>query len=198
MAGRARFAMDKWIRRRLNFVEFLMHAALIALERSVMKDQPNKGQSDNPLEDYAAEMSEALDGAPVELNETSAKHVEGGQVWMKNSAARSVQARALHLEESAAAFVNATSVDAHNGAIAVAVSQESKLVDVANSILVARHVETQNGRAAVLIAGRVDGEVKTLFTPMTALAAGAGFALTLLFVRQVLSRLNPFNRNRGA
>ena len=171
---------------------------MVALERSAMKNQPDNGQSENPLEDYAAEMSEALDGAPVELNETSAKHVEGGQVWMKNSAARSVEARALHLEESAAAFVNASSVDAHNGAIAVAVSQESKLVDVTSSVLVAQHVEAQDVHTIALIAGRVDGEVKAFFTPMTALAAGAGFAFALLFIRQVLSRLNPFARNRGA
>lgn len=162
-----------------------------------MNDRPDN-QSENPLEDYAAEMSEALDGAPVELNETSAGHVEGGQVWMKNSAARSVQASALHLEESAAAFVSADSVDAHDSAIAVAVTKEAKLADLTNSIMVAQHVEAQNMRTFALFAGRVDGEVKTVLTPVTALAAGAGFAVALWLIRQLFSRLNPFGRRRGA
>jgi len=162
-----------------------------------MNDRPDN-QSENPLEDYAAEMSEALDSNPVELNETSAGHVEGGQVWMKNSAARSVQASALHLEESAAAFVSAGSVDAHDSAIGVAVSKEASLVDLNNSIMVAQHVEAQNVRTFALLAGRVDGEVRTVFTPATALAAGAGFAVSLWLVRQLLSWLNPFRRRRGA
>jgi hypothetical protein len=158
-----------------------------------MSDEANN-QNNNPLEDYAAAASEALDGAPVELNQTTTDSVEGGQVWMKDSAARSVEANAVHLEDSAAGFVHASSVEARESAIGVAVTREARLTDTTNSFIVAQNVEAENVRTIALIAGQVDGEVQTLLTPMTAMAAGAGFALALWLFKQLFTRLNPFVR----
>jgi hypothetical protein len=153
-----------------------------------MSEQPYNPES-NPLDDFADALSGEWKGAPVEMNETTATRVEGGQVWMKQSAARSVQASALRLEESAAAFVQAGVVEAHESALGVAVAREMKLEKVNSPLLVAQRVEAKELQTAVLIAGQVQGNVKTLLTPLTALAAGAGFAITLLAFRSLVTNV---------
>jgi hypothetical protein len=162
-----------------------------------MNEQPQNPDG-NPLDDFADEFSSAWKGAPVEMNETSATHVQGGQVWMKQSAARSVQASALRLEESAAGFVQAGQVDAHESAIGLAVAREMKLDQVNTPLLVAQKVEAKELQTVVLIAGQVRGQVKAVFTPLTALAAGAGFALTYLAAKSLMANLVQLSVQRQA
>ncbi len=76
-----------------------------------MSNQPHENHR-NPLEDFAAEMSEGLESTPVNITDTNVDSVEGGQVTMRQSAARSVQASALQLEESGAGFARAGTMDA--------------------------------------------------------------------------------------
>lgn len=153
-----------------------------------MAKQPNE-QSENPLEDLAAELSESLPSQSVEVKNSSVDLVEGGQVHMLQSAARSVQASALSMEESAAGFVRAGSVDANDGAVGVLLAADAQLDDVTASLVAAKQVSANDVRAFAVLAGKVDGDVKSVLTPATALAAGAGFALTLLVFRGLVSRL---------
>lgn len=153
-----------------------------------MSEQPNNPDS-NPLDDLADELSGSWKGAPVEMNEAAATHVEGGQVWMKQSAARSVQASALRMEESAAAFAQAGVVEAHESALGAAIAREMKLEKVNTPLLIAQRVEAKELQTVALIAGQVQGNVKTLLTPLTALAAGAGFAITLLAFRSLATNM---------
>ena len=53
-------------------------------------------------------------------------------------------------------------------------------------VTVARAVEADDVRSLMVVAARVNGEVHSVFTPLTALAAGAGLAFGLvLFARTV-------------
>ena len=54
--------------------------------------EQNRQPGENPLEDLADELSQALGETPKEIDSESAQHVQAGQVWMRNSAARSVSA----------------------------------------------------------------------------------------------------------
>lgn len=146
-------------------------------------------QSENPLEDLAAELSESLPSQSVEVKNSSVDRVEGGQVKMQQSAARSVQASALHLEESAAGLVRAGSVDANDSAIGVVLAADAKLDDVTTSLVAARQVNGNNIRAFAIFTGELNGDARSVLTPATALAAGAGFALTMLFLRGLANRL---------
>lgn len=160
-----------------------------------MSEQPQQPDG-NPLDDLADELSGAWKGAPVEMNETTTTRVEGGQVWMKQSAARSVQASALRLEESAAGFVRAGVVDAHESGIGVAVAREMKLEQVNTPLLIAQQVEAKEVQTVVLIAGQVQGNVKTLFTPLTALVAGAGFAMSLFAFKTLATNIVRLSAQR--
>jgi hypothetical protein len=96
-----------------------------------------------------------------------------------------VHASALHLEESAAGFVRAGVIDAHESSIGVAVAQEMKLDQTHPPIVMAGRIQAPNVQTVVLLAGRVEGNVKAVFTPMTALAAGAGFALVFAAIKGI-------------
>ena len=144
-------------------------------------------QSENPLEDLAAELSESLPGQSVEVKNSSVDLVEGGQVFLQQSAARTVRASALNMEESAAGFVRAGSVDISDGAIGVVLAADAKLDDVTTSLVAAKQINANNVRAFAIFAGKLDGDVQSVLTPATALAAGAGFALTMLFFRRLVS-----------
>ncbi len=160
-----------------------------------MTEQPQSPDG-NPLDDFADEFSGAWKGAPVEMNEAATTRVEGGQVWMKQSAARSVQASALHLEESAAGAVQASVVDARKSSIGIAIAREMKLEHVNTPFVVAMTVEAKELQTVALIAGRVQGNVKTVFTPLTALAAGAGFAMTLLAFKSLVANIVRLSAQR--
>ena len=159
----------------------------------------NQSQSheENPLESFAAEMSEGLGGTPVELNETTVDNVEGGQIWMRQSAARTVQASALHMEESGAGLVRAGSVDVRNSGIGVVVANQLKVEESNGSFILAREVEARDVRAFAVFTSRVQGDVSAVFTPVTALAAGAGFAAALWLLRQIAGALNPWAQRRN-
>ena len=64
-----------------------------------------------------------------------------------------------------------------------------KLDHVRTPLLVAQRVEAKDLQTVVLIAGHVQGDVKTLFTPLTALAAGAGFAVTLFTFKSLVTNV---------
>lgn len=144
---------------------------------------------DNPLEAVADELSRSLNSTSVDLNETSTGIVEAGQVTMRHSAARSVRANALHMEESAAALVSVQSVDAHESALGAVVARDAVLEDVTTPLIVAQNVRADEVQTFALIAAHVEGNVRALLTPLTAVAMGVGFAATLLLGKALLPKL---------
>ncbi|MFN2202084.1 MAG: hypothetical protein ACK2UO_12805 [Caldilineaceae bacterium] len=141
-------------------------------------------QDENPLEDAAARMSEGLHGTSVDVEQTSKSHVEAGQVRMMDSAAKSVTASALQMEDSVAGIVRSGSVDAKESPIGVSVSTSLHMQDSSAVVTIAKSVACDEVRSVFFFASRVNGDVQSVFTPLTALAAGAGFALSLVvFVR---------------
>jgi hypothetical protein len=162
-----------------------------------MSDQHKPDE--NPLEDAAAAMSEGLTGTSVEVEQASKRHIEGGQVHMTDSAAKSVSASALHMEDSAALVVHSGSVDVNEGAIGVSISSNAMLNNSTTGVVVSRNVKASDVRSMMLIAGKVDGDVETVFTPLTALAAGAGLAFGLVSITSLFTWLlvRPIRRLRS-
>jgi hypothetical protein len=162
----------------------------VGREKVIVADE----QSRNPLEDFAAELSESLPGQSVEIKNSSVDQVDGGQVKMHQSFARSLKASALNMEESAAGFARAGSVDVADSAIGFLAAADVSLDDVNASVVAAKRVDAQNVRAFAIFAAELDGDAKSVLTPATALAAGAGFALSLFVIRSMVSAL--FSRRR--
>ncbi len=157
-----------------------------------MSEQPesNKKPNENPLEEWAAEASESLSGGETRMRESSADHVSGGQVSMFQSAARRVETSALHMEESAAALVRAGSVEADDSSIALATARRLTVSESNASILVGQEVQAEDVRVGLLLAARVEGSVRTLFSPRTALAFGMGIGAGFALLRQLFVLAN--------
>ena len=161
-----------------------------------MNERP-EGQSENPLEDLAAELSETLGSAPVDMQNASSDDVRGGQVRMSQSAARKVVASALHMDESAAALVRTSSLDAHDSSLGVVVARTAVLSDVSSSLVVAQRLDAKETRAIFLIGGEIRGEVRSVLTPLSAAALGAGFALAWWLARSLVGRLGRSRARKG-
>ena len=155
----------------------------------------SSNSDNNPLDEFAAKLSRQLNSEPVEFNESTTDHVEGGQIWMKNSAARSIEASAVHLEESAAALVHAHTVDVHKGVIGGVAAHDATLTRTTNTLLLAKHVEAQEVQAGVIFALRLEGNVKATLTPLTAFAAGAGLAAAVFILKRIIAL--PFLNSSG-
>ena len=143
----------------------------------------------SPLEEFAAEASKTLESRQVDMTDSSAHRVEGGQIRMERSSAQNIQASAVHMDESAGNVVRAGVVDARESLIGITITDEAMLHDVTNSVLIGRTIEAQDVRVGLLVGGRINGMVTTLFTPRTALALGAGIYLTWLFINKIFIRL---------
>ncbi len=75
-------------------------------------------------------------------------------------------------------------------------TKQLSLHNTTSSVLVAQEVEADSLRSVVILTPKVNGNVKTVFTPVTAFAAGAGFAAGLWALRRLVAGLNPFARRR--
>ncbi|MCB0045707.1 MAG: hypothetical protein H6642_17205 [Caldilineaceae bacterium] len=150
----------------------------------------SQNQDGNPLENFAAAASQELGEQPISLSETMVEHVAGGQVSLHQSGVRSLQASALRLEESGAGFVRAGTIDVHNSGIGVAVARRMTLQEANSSVVVAQEVQATDVRTLALFAARVSGNISTVFTPVTALLAGAGFGLITWLLRRAFQNPN--------
>ncbi|MEZ4708033.1 MAG: hypothetical protein R3A44_12545 [Caldilineaceae bacterium] len=150
----------------------------------------NRQPGENPLEDLADELSQVLGDTPTELDSESTQHVQAGQVWMRNSAARTVDAHAVHSEDSALGVIRANTVDVNKSAAGFIVAQEVHLDESTNTVTIAKTAKVQNSTSVLLIAGRVEGDVKSVLTPMSAFAVGAGLGVMFYLLKSILSKIS--------
>lgn len=146
----------------------------------------------NPLEEAAANLSEDLKGERVEVKGSNVGTVQGGHVSMADSAARSVQAQALNMSNAAAGFVQTKSLDMREAAIGFSASEQVTVQSGNIGFLASGRLKAEELCAWLVVAGNVEGNVKTTLSPLSALAMGAGFGLVVMLLRGVVSR------NRGS
>ena len=150
----------------------------------------------NPLDEYAAEVSAALKRDTVQVKNTNVELVEGGQVSLTNSAAQKVNTQALYMENAAAGIVYTQTLEAEKSAIGAVIVGQLNAGAVESKVLVARNVTAGQVNTGLLLALRVQGNVQTQWTPLTAILAGSTFAATLLLVTQLTRRLRGIASRR--
>lgn len=146
---------------------------------------------ENPLEEAAANLSADLEGKRVDLKDSVVGDVQGGHVAMRDSAARSVRAQALNMSDSGAGFVLSKSLDMREAAIGFAASEQVTVQSGNIGFLASGRLKAKELCTWLVVAGKVEGNVKTTLSPLSALALGAGFGLAVMLFRTI------FTRNRG-
>jgi|GEM_PF-4900819 len=154
----------------------------------------SEGSDLSPLEEFAAQASEILEGRQVDMTDSSAYRIEAGQVKMNGSSAQQIQASAVNIDESFAGVVKTNVADARESLIGVVLTDEAKLEDVSSSVLVGRNIEAKNVRTTLLFGRQINGRVTTLLTPRTAFAAGVGIYFAWLVIHKIFLRLPLISR----
>lgn len=148
----------------------------------------DKKSNTNPLEEAAANLSAELEGKSVSVKDSAVDGVQGGHVSMNDSVSRSVQAQALSMSDAAAGFVTTKTLDMRDSAIGFAASEETTVQTGNIGFLASGQIKAKEICSWVVIAGKLEGNVKTTLAPMSALAAGFGFGLALLLARGLFKR----------
>jgi hypothetical protein len=151
-----------------------------------MTDHENRSDS-NPLDEYAARASEELGSRTTDVSNASVGHVESGQVSMRESFAQSVRSSAVYLEDAAAGLVQTGTLEAQDAAMGVVMAGEVRANTVHSGVVAARHLQGDEIHTGLLFAVNVRGDVHSTISPLAGLAIGAGFAVTLIAARVVLS-----------
>ena len=151
----------------------------------------------NPLEEAAANLSEDLDGERVEVKGSNVGSVQGGHVSMADSAARSVNAQALNMSNAAAGFVQTKSLDMREAAIGFSASEQVTVHSGNIGFLASGRLKAEELCTWLVVAGKVEGNVKTTLSPISALAMGAGFGLVVMLLRGLVSRKRSSQKDSG-
>lgn len=142
-------------------------------QRATREEAPATEALHAQLRDVSAET--------VMMNRSQSEKVTGDRVVMDRSGAKTIDAKSAQLDRSGAVALGAdNAVLLHSGAVQV-VSEEARLNRSRVIFLSSPKAEIENSRI-VLFAGSAEGEVQTMFTPLTAGVAGAAFAIALLLL----------------
>ena len=107
---------------------------------------------------------------------------------MADSAARSVRAQALNMSDSGVGFVRTKSLDMRDAGIGFAASERITVQSGNVGFLATGRLKAEELCTWLVVAGKVEGNVKTTLSPLSALAMGAGFGLVVMLFRGLLKR----------
>ncbi|MEM7128549.1 MAG: hypothetical protein AAF702_19605 [Chloroflexota bacterium] len=160
-------------------------------------DNFSSDSNENPLDEWAAKASSDLDSNQnVDLFESTPDSVEGGQIHMESSAARLVQGHAVHMEGSVSGLLRADVVELDGSSVGLLAAQDLSAEDSTSFGLFAQNVEAQRISTFFYLSGQTEGDVETIFTPVTALIAGMGFGLSFFIGKTLLAKIWPFQRRK--
>jgi hypothetical protein len=145
-------------------------------------------EDENPLEEVAAQAGSAMGSRRVAVTGSNLGRVEAGQVQMTGSSALRVKGHAVRMESSAAGVVTGGSVEANRSGVVMAVARDLTLNEAGAPLVVAGQVKAETVRTVVMLAGQVQGNVQTVFSLWTALAAGVGAGVAFFGLRALSRR----------
>jgi hypothetical protein len=121
----------------------------------------------------------SVEAETVIMNRSTSETVRGERVVMERSAAKSIETKSTQLDRSAVLTMGTENAVLLRSSALQVVSEEMRLNRSQALIVSAGNAEIENSRI-VLFAGSAGGEVRPLFTAVTAAIAGATLGFTLL------------------
>ena len=108
----------------------------------------------------------------------AAESIVAGEVSVRASAVRSVSGGDVDLRQSAVQRLRGEEVHIKDSAVAAVAAQEVHVDDANVGLVAARQAHLRRVRTVVLLAPRVEGDVRTVFDWKGAIAIGVGIVLT--------------------
>jgi hypothetical protein len=121
----------------------------------------------------------------VLMDRSGAEQITADRVSMEQSGAKSIDAKSAQLDKSGAVALGADhAVLLHSSAVQV-VAEEARLTDSAVLVLSAESATLTDSRV-VVFAGKAEGDVNAVLTPLSAAVAGGAFGLVVALVMILL------------
>ena len=114
--------------------------------------------------------------------------VSGDRVEIDQSAVRSVDAERVELRQAAAQHVRGESLEMSDSAMLSVRGADIRMDDCAAGVVLGERVTMRGGNAILVFARHVDGDVKTVVTPVAAFAFGLGAMAGLAIWRRLRRR----------
>ena len=117
-----------------------------------------------------------VEAQTVMMKQSGAEHVTAERVVMEQSGAKTIDAKSAQLDRSGVVALGSDHTVLMQSSAVQVVAEEARMSKSSALIVSARQARIEDSNV-VLFAGTADGEVKALFTPVTAAALGAAFGL---------------------
>ncbi|HEX2282351.1 MAG TPA: hypothetical protein VHG52_11395 [Thermomicrobiales bacterium] len=130
-----------------------------------------------------------IEAQTVMMKQSGAEQITADRVVMEQSGAKSIEAKSAQLDQSGVVALGSDHTVLMQSSAIQVVAEEARLSKSSAFIVSAKQARLEESKV-VLFAGTADGEVKTLFTPVTAAALGAGFGLIFALASLVIRALS--------
>jgi hypothetical protein len=151
------------------------------------------GTTKSPL--LASELLHAdagnVEATTVTMDHSGAESISAERVIMDQSDAKRLEARSAQLERSGVLMLKADRAAIHGSSVGVVQANELRLAKSRAVVTVSGGATVEGDLKSVLYIGPVDGNVRTMLTPVTAAGFGAGLGIVFLLagiVRRLVGR----------
>lgn len=145
--------------------------------REVTYKMPATRESAKATEATQADLNN-VEAQTVMMKQSGAEQITADRVVMEQSGAKSIEAKSAQLDQSGVVALGSDHTVLMQSSAVQVVAEEAHLSKSSALIVSARQARIEDSRV-FLFAGTADGEVKAAFTPVTAAAIGAAFAIVL-------------------
>ena len=121
----------------------------------------------------------------VMMKQSGAELITADRVVMEQSGAKSIDAKSAQLDQSGVVALGSDHTVLMQSSAVQVVADEAHLSKSSALFVSARQARIEDSNV-FMFAGTADGEVKPVFTPATAAALGAAFALVLVLVSTIV------------
>lgn len=132
-----------------------------------------------------------IEAQTVMMKQSGAERITADRVTMEQSGAKTLEAKSAQLDQSGVVALSSDHTVLMQSSAVQVVAEEARLTKSSAVFVNAKQAHLEDSRV-VVFSGTADGDVKTIFTPITAAALGAAcgliFAITTIIARALTAR----------
>jgi hypothetical protein len=130
-----------------------------------------------------------VEATNVTLEHSGAEKITAERATVEHSDVKSLDAKSVQMVNSGALKVKAERAVFQNGGAVIVNADELRFVKSKAVIVNAGRVTTEGNVQSMLHIGPVEGDIRTVFTPQSAIGFGAGLGIVLIFLGGIFRRV---------
>jgi hypothetical protein len=130
-----------------------------------------------------------VEATNVTMQHSGAEHVTAERATVEHSDIKSLDARSVQLTRSGSLSVKAENAVLQNSSAAFIQADDARLVKSRAVVIYAGRLTAEGNVKTFLHFGPVDGEIRTIFTPQSAVGFGAAVGFVVLIIGGIFRRM---------